>query len=65
MASLPFSRMAVGKRWREGKEGEFQEGEGGVRKGEGEGREVVEHCSADKLMQQSRLSQQHTPSSVQ
>lgn len=27
------------------------------------GREVQEHCSADKLMQQSRLSQQqHTPS---
>lgn len=26
------------------------------------GREVVEHCSADKLMQQSWLSQQHTPS---
>lgn len=22
---------------------------------------MVEHCSADKLMQQSRLSQQHTP----
>ncbi|KAA8591115.1 hypothetical protein FQN60_002058 [Etheostoma spectabile] len=28
-------------------------------------REVVDHCSADKLMQQSRLSQQHTPSLAQ
>ncbi len=26
---------------------------------------MVEHCSADKLMQQSRLSQQHTPSLAQ
>lgn len=37
---------------------------GGVRRREGDGR-VVEHCSADKLMQQSRLSQQHTPSLAQ
>lgn len=38
---------------------------GGMEEGrEGEEREegAVEHCSADKLMQQSRLSQQHTPS---
>lgn len=32
------------------------------RKGVQTGRGVFEHCSADKLMQQSRLSQQHTPS---
>lgn len=36
---------------------------GGRRRGKEKwrGREVAEHCSADKLMQQSRLSQQHTP----
>lgn len=40
------------------------EREGEVRKKRSEW-EVVEHCSADKLMQQSRLSQQHTPSLAQ
>lgn len=40
------------------------EREGEVRKKRREW-EVVEHCSADKLMQQSRLSQQHTPSLAQ
>lgn len=40
------------------------------RRGEGRetwggGRGAVKHCSADKLMQQSRLSQQHTPSLAQ
>lgn len=34
---------------------------GGAQTGRGE---VVEHCSADKLMQQARLSQQRTPSSA-
>lgn len=57
LASLPCSRKAVcAERWERNDRGS-QEGEGG--------REVVEHCSADKLMQQSRLSQQHTPSLAQ
>lgn len=38
-------------------------GKEGSKQGEEKG--AVEHCSADKLMQQSRLSQQHTPSLAQ
>lgn len=49
-------------------ESEVERKEGG-REGEARktrrGRELVEHCSADKLMQQSRLSQQYTPSLAQ
>lgn len=45
-------------RWR----GERESGREGGGKEKRRRREVVVHCSADKLMQQSRLSQQHPPS---
>lgn len=45
------SSGCVREQWERGREGKAWGGG-----------EVVEHCSADKLMQQSRLSQQHTPS---
>lgn len=48
-------------RWR----GERESGRMGGGNEKRREREVVDHCSADKLMQQSRLSQQHTPSLAQ
>lgn len=62
-APLPCSRMAV---WECSEVGKRERERDAVRTGGGgkekrRGREVVEYCSADKLMQHSRLSQQHTP----
>lgn len=61
--SLMLEHGCVSVRW-VGKEREPGR-EGGGGKERRRGWEVVEHCSADELMQQSRLSQQHTPSLAQ
>lgn len=65
-ASFPSERSITtqipGKAvWKCSERGGSQEREVGGEEERKRGWEVLEHCSADKLMQQSRLTQQHTP----